>query len=658
LGSGARWGPLGPAARVDPSLWASGDAIVVAELVPGADPRRVVQALTARGLSVDGVGRRVVARVPDARREEWLTVASAMPEVAWISRRGRRVLLDAAAAVVSQSGLGGSTTPFTDLGLDGTGQIAALIDTGIDVDHCAFVDAVAPATDGVSVAASRKVIAVDFLFSGDDPSDPGAWDDQGHGSLVAGIIAGDDGADGVIGQLDGLAPGAKLVVQDAGFAVDDCADLPALGCPVVDLVPLFEQAYAQGARVHNDSWGDQENAAQTNVYTDGSADADQVSWDHPDYLLVFASGNEGLPYTVFSPSNAKNTLSVGATDYGPAADELAYFTSGGPTSDGRIKPDLVMPGIAEGPATDFDVTTGACGGTAAGGTSLASPAAAGLALIVRQYFEDGWYPSAAANPSDGWSPTSALVKAALLASTQPVNGGFESTGFGRPQLDTVLPLDPGGARALIAVDEGAGFVGGEAPHTTSFTVNTPGEPLVVVLTWRDPPGNPLAVTQLVNDLDLVVRGPGDDWVGNHLDGFWSAPDGEPDRLNNVEVVRIESPAVGAWTVEVTPHQVAVGPQPFALVVSGGFGAPPDTGAPLDTAVPEDSGATVDTVDTVDTDTPPSTTGESADTGAKPTDDGCGCAGGPTGSVGGAVLSLALIAAGRRRLPEGRGVVRR
>ena len=98
-----------------------------------------------------------------------------------------------------------------------------------------------------------------------------------------------------------MAPGAQLVFQDGGFAFDDCADLPGLGCPVVDLKPIFQQAYDQGVRFHSNSWGDQENSPIQTVYTTGSQDADQFMWDHRDFLLFFAAGNSG-PGTVASPS--------------------------------------------------------------------------------------------------------------------------------------------------------------------------------------------------------------------------------------------------------------------------------------------------------------------------------------------------------------------
>ncbi len=69
-------------------------------------------------------------------------------------------------------------------------------------------------------------------------------------------------------------------------------------------------------------------------------------------------------------------------------------------------------------------------------------------------------------------------------------------------------------------------------------------PLKVVLVWTDPPSSSLATTNLVNDLDLVVSGPGGVFKGNSFSGGVSVPEGEPDRLNNVEVVYLPEPRRG------------------------------------------------------------------------------------------------------------------
>src|SRR6185503_839246 len=145
---------------------------------------------------------------------------------------------------------------------------------------------------------------------------------------------------------DGMAPGAKLVIQDCGGPEeDDCADCSGIGCPVVDLNPFFKQAYDQGARIHTNSWGDQENAWVQNNYTAASQDSDEFMWEHKDFLIVYAAGNSGPSAgSVGSPSTGKSVLSVGATKRGTGADSMASFSSCGPTDDGRIKPDVTMPG--------------------------------------------------------------------------------------------------------------------------------------------------------------------------------------------------------------------------------------------------------------------------------------------------------------------------
>ena len=84
---------------------------------------------------------------------------------------------------------------------------------------------------------------------------------------------------------------------------------------------------------------------------------------NPENLLIFAAGNSGEytsdPCTIGSPATAKNVLAVGATASGGARlsvtemenwvsnvtiDTVAYFSSFGPTLDGRIKPEVVAPG--------------------------------------------------------------------------------------------------------------------------------------------------------------------------------------------------------------------------------------------------------------------------------------------------------------------------
>src|SRR6266545_1064269 len=171
---------------------------------------------------------------------------AALSDVFWIELESRKTLLNDTTIWVGQSGLsGGQTTPIFSQGIFGEGQTVAIIDTGIDPDMCFFRDTALglPPTNvcngGTMVStAQRKVLAVDFLATSECNGGIAGneWDTHGHGTHVAGTVAGDNFANLLTHDTaDGMAPGAKLVIQDAGFLTDNCADLPGLGCPVVDL---------------------------------------------------------------------------------------------------------------------------------------------------------------------------------------------------------------------------------------------------------------------------------------------------------------------------------------------------------------------------------------------------------------------------------------
>lgn len=260
---------------------------VMVQVFPDADLDAVILAVRSLGVSqVAGAARsRSFSRLRLLLTEnEILRVRQAIaliPEVFWIDLEAHRGLLNDNTSWVGQSGTsGGQATPVYDHGITGEGQVIGVLDTGIDPDMCYFRDMAEglPTTNecngGTAVNTNhRKILAVDFLWQNDCNGGigNGEWDDQDHGTHVAGTAAGD--WDTNLGQRDsgdGMAPAAKLVIQDGGFQTDDCADLPGLGCPVVDLNPIFQQAYDQGARIHTNSWGDRENFNPQNTYSAGA----------------------------------------------------------------------------------------------------------------------------------------------------------------------------------------------------------------------------------------------------------------------------------------------------------------------------------------------------------------------------------------------------
>lgn len=598
---GVAWSaPYAPELRVDPTLAAlsrsEGDAAattqpVTLHLFRHADVDEIAARAASLGLPVAGRGEGRLVMLPT--REQLVAlrdVIASWPETFWLGRRPYYALVNDQSVWVGQAGLERpGETPVHDRGLMGEGQIVAVLDTGLDADMCYFAEddgSLPPTTTDFATGAPdysrEKVVVVNFMWDQDNPADAGDWDTQDHGTHVAGSIAGDNLANrDVRDPGDGMAPSAQLVIQDGGYGVDDCADMPAIGCPASSLYPFFQQAYDQGARIHSNSYGDRENFTPYNIYSDGSADADRFMHDNKDFLLVFAAGNNGPgSATVASPATAKNVLSVGATSSGAGAGSLASFSSQGPTHDGRIKPDVTIPGSGIISAdNDGNVESDNCSTRSMSGTSMACPTAAGLATLVREYFDKGFYPTGEADATNAFEPSAALVKAAVIASAAPMENlgapvPSDEQGWGRILLDDVL-FFPGDPKRLFAVDERAGFAGaGDDPASFQLEVIDPAEPLRAVLNWTDPASTPAASINLINDLDLEAESPsGVVYRGNVFSGGASITGGSADRVNTTEVLRIESPEVGMWTLRVRPFALPQPTQDFALVATGGIPAP-------------------------------------------------------------------------------------
>lgn len=499
-----------------------------------------------------------------------------------------------------QSGPDGTTTPVHDRGLHGEGQIIAFADTGVDYDNCFFAepDGRRPPINTVDLTR-RKIVAYDFLYAGDDPNDPFAYDNTLHGTITAGAAVGDRGTPIVHDLDDAIAPGAKAIVQDGGYiGGDNCSQRPGFGCPV-NFTPILTQAYQQGARIHSNSWGDLQNAAPgekpTANYSQSARDIDAFVYAHPDFLVVFNTGNSDNgdyppPYSLSAPGDAKNTLQVGGTrGYHLDDNVLSWFSRIGPTRDGRIKPDVVAPAQAYLPTGDLDVRTNDCSTSRQGGTSIASPAVAGAAALVRQYYMTGFYPTGFAHPLDAFTPSAALLKATIIAAARSVPlteapNTSESPappapnyqqGFGFPVLDDALYFAGDLAKLKVAdVPLATGLAEGESKLIRVSASSR--APLKVVLVWTDPPGIPRGVNdptpELVNDLDLRVADP----RGNVHFGNEPLHPGTPDRLNNVEVISIPTPIAGTYSIAISANHLGLGPrQGYALVITGDI-----TDAPL------------------------------------------------------------------------------
>ena len=183
--------------------------------------------------------------------------------------------------------------------------------------------------------------------------------------------------------------------------------------------------------------------------------------------------------------------------------------------------------------------------------------------------------------------SAALTKASLINSAVDL---LDENNDGANDNDFPIPNNHEGwgrVNLANATDGTAQYVENTAGLATNgaatyqYAVN--GGPLKITLVWSDYPSTGAASINLVNDLDLEVTGPGGVFYrGNVFAGGWSATGGAADRRNNVENVYVQGAAAGTWTVTVRAYNVPSGPQPFALVVDGSFGAPVPTNTPTAT----------------------------------------------------------------------------
>jgi hypothetical protein len=315
--------------------------------------------------------------------------------------------------------------------------------------------------------------------------------------------------------------------------------------------------------------------------------------------------DSSLSYTNCAALSGKNTIftygGAWATDYpknpikddesAGNPDQMAAFSSRGPASDGRIKPDVVAPGTwvlsgysdkyqqqYDGSANPQDNAFQYDGWgfplnqsyKYMGGTSMSNPLVAGGAALVRDFYQKTYTLNASA----------ALVKATIVNSAVDMldenNDGVNDNlnpipnrdeGWGRIDLNSAT-----NARRKFV--DGATSLSTGASATSTYTIASGGLPFKVTLAWSDAASSTSATKNLVNDLDLVVTAPdGSQYLGNVFAGGWSQAGGSADRVNNLENVYVQSPATGNWTVLVRGFNVPVGPQPFALVLDGAFGIP-------------------------------------------------------------------------------------
>ncbi|MDH4232222.1 MAG: S8 family serine peptidase, partial [Nitrospirota bacterium] len=475
---------------------------------------------------------------------------ASLEEVLWIEEAVDLKLLNDISKWTIQTYIP-DNTKIWDNGILGEWQIVGIGDTGLDYDMPWFYD-----PSGAPIGPTHRKVA-GYASCADDYDG-----DYGHGTHVAGTVGGYrfDG----LSDANGMAPMSRLYIQDITPGEEIYVYPPS------DLGIMFMTPYYAGARLHTNSWGADYNGYETYART-----ADRFMWEHKDFLALFASGNSGDGAgSVDTPATAKNVVSVGASENGLNAENVAWFSSNGPAADGRIKPTVIAPGVNIVSADSDGIKNSFNSGTvASSGTSMATPAVAGAAALVRQYYADGYWPYGTANAAYGFVPSAALVKATLINSAQNMTGNYTDApipstgqGWGRINLDNTLYFF-GDKNYLDVSDVTNGLTTGALWRQRFFS--TAG--LKVTLVWTDYPGTEGAAKSLVNDLDLsVTTADGSAYIGNVFQNGVSVTGGTADELNVEEQIFIPAFQSGVFDVTVTGYNVPFGPQPFALVVTGGM----------------------------------------------------------------------------------------
>ena len=333
--------------------------------------------------------------------------------------------------------------------------VVAIIDTGINASNPDF--------------QNKVLFFKDFI-----QNRPAPYDDEGHGTFVAGVVA---GAGTVNKAFAGVAPGASLVV----FKVLDASGSGSISDGIAAVDEVISRKSEFNIRVLNLSFAipGSSNGKDTLSKICNRAVASGIT-------VVVAAGNEGpAARSIGSPSAAASVITVGAgADLNERGFYLADFSSRGPTADGRIKPDLWGPGVS------IKTTRRQSGYTSVSGTSFAAPFVSGVVALMLD-----------SNPN----LTPSRIKNILLSTALRWFPGGKSNegGFGRLQAYQAV---------AYAASITANLQPPEVPDLQSFRGSiTPGVDQVIDIPISST-NPPLAITCIVlnspsGDIDLELLSP-------------------------------------------------------------------------------------------------------------------------------------------------------
>jgi subtilisin family serine protease len=246
-----------------------------------------------------------------------------------------------------------------EAGFRGTGVRVAVVDTGFNLAHPALTSA------EQGVLESWDFLQGDSVVSNEGPLEEETAQDA-HGPAVLGVLVGDDHD-----AYQGASPSVELLLAKSESVPEEAPFEEDLWIAAV------EWAEQRGADIVSSSlgWADWIDSDDLDGHTAVSSAFASSFSEATGLLMIQSIGNSGPGHqSLLAPSDSPAVVAVGATD---PVGSVASFSGRGPTSDGRVKPELVAPGV------DIDVpVSGEVGFARVSGTSVAAPLVAGIAALA------------------------------------------------------------------------------------------------------------------------------------------------------------------------------------------------------------------------------------------------------------------------------------